>query len=123
MWLNLFEEIDGLKAYIDAEAGLARIRGNRKIFKMLLGTFIKDPEIKPLIKAIRAGELSEAASLAHKVKGVTANLSLIALNKAIVAIESSLKAGQGVGEEELAFLNTELETTVEYINKLVAVLE
>jgi HPt (histidine-containing phosphotransfer) domain-containing protein len=119
----LFEEIAGLKAYIDVDSALARIRGNRKVFKMLLGAFLKDPEIEPLKEAIRAGDLKEAASLAHKVKGVSANLSLIALNKEIVAIESALKAGQSVGGDELAALDTALGATVDYINRLAAVLE
>lgn len=123
MWRFLFDEIEGLGAVIDAEAALARIRGNTKIFKMLLGTFLKNPEIEPLKQAVRVGDTKEAAGLAHKVKGVSANLSLIALNKAIIAIEAALKAGQDVGEPELAALDAELGKTVEYINKLVAVLE
>jgi HPt (histidine-containing phosphotransfer) domain-containing protein len=123
MWLTLFEEIDGLKAYVDVDSALARIRGNRKVFKMLLGTFLKDPEIEPLKQAILAGDLKEAASLAHKVKGVSANLSLIALNKEIVAIESSLKAGQSVSGDELNSLDATLGKTVDYINRLAAVLE
>jgi HPt (histidine-containing phosphotransfer) domain-containing protein len=123
MWLRLFEEIDGLKECIDVDSALARIRGNRKVFKMLLGTFLKDPEIEPLKQAVRAGELEEAASLAHKVKGVSANLSLTALNKAIVAIEASLKAGQSVGEQELAALDAKLAATADCINRLIPVLE
>jgi HPt (histidine-containing phosphotransfer) domain-containing protein len=123
MWPGLFEEIDGLKAYIDVDPALARIRGNTKIFKMILDAFLKDPEIEPLKKAIRAGELKEAASLAHKVKGVSANLSLTALNSKIVSIEAALEAGQSVGEDALASLDTELAATVEYINRLIAVLE
>jgi HPt (histidine-containing phosphotransfer) domain-containing protein len=119
----LFEEIDGLKAYIDVDSALARIRGNRKVFKMLLGTFLKDPEIEPLKEAIRAGAAKEAAGLAHKVKGVSANLSLVALNKAIVEIEAALKAGQNVGEEGLAALDSALDATVGYINRLIPVLE
>jgi HPt (histidine-containing phosphotransfer) domain-containing protein len=119
----LFEEIEGLKSYIDAEAGLGRIRGNRKVYKMVLGAFLKNPEIEPIKAAVRAGDSAEAKSLAHKVKGVSANLSLVALNKAVVEIETRLKAGQNVGEEELAYLDKELEATAEYINKLIAVLE
>jgi HPt (histidine-containing phosphotransfer) domain-containing protein len=119
----LYEEIDGLTAHIDVDSALARIRGNRKVFKMLLGTFLKNPEIEPIKKAILAGELKEAAGLAHKVKGVTANLSLTALNREIISIETALKTGQSVGEEELASLDTELNATVDYINRLIAVLE
>ena len=119
----MFEEIAGLNAYIDAEAGLARIRGNTKVYKMILGSFLSNPEIEPLKAAVRAGDVKEAESAAHKVKGVSANLSLIALNKLVAEIDVRLKTGENVGEPELAALDAELGKTVEYINKLIDVLE
>jgi HPt (histidine-containing phosphotransfer) domain-containing protein len=119
----LFEEIKGLESYIEAASALGRVRDNRKLYKTLLLSFLRDPGVEPLVQAVRAGEIEEAAGLAHKLKGVAANLSLTALYRAVVNIEARLKAGFLPGQSELEFFLSEFEATVKYIEELNNVLE
>ncbi len=118
----MFEQIKGLELYCDVESALKRIMNNRAILKRLLGSFLKDPGVEPLLDAVRGKDTQEALSFAHKLKGVSANLSLTALNNRAAGIEAKLKAGETIGEDELEAFKTDLSNTTECINKLIDVL-
>jgi len=88
-----FPEIPGLDGYIDLEEGLGRIRGNRKVYKSLLQSFANKNNMESLKEQVAANNLEEAAKTVHSIKGVSANLSLSALNKSMVELEAQIKAG------------------------------
>ncbi|MDR3231181.1 MAG: Hpt domain-containing protein [Synergistaceae bacterium] len=104
-----------LKQYIDTEKALGRIRGNTKLFKMLLTTFLQSPYFEQLKKEIEAGDNEAAAKSAHAVKGVAANLSLMRVYELSQSLEACLKANSGV-EESLETFKTAYEETVKAID-------
>lgn len=91
---------NGLEKYVDLEDALNRIRGNRKLYKILLQSFLNDPRIDELVGNIERGDLAAAAKDAHTIKGASANLSLTGLNEAVTVLELQLKAG-GYHKESL----------------------
>ena len=62
--------------YIDTAEGLARIRGNEKIYARMLGLFQQSEEFGKFEEAIASGDMNAAADVAHAIKGMTGNLSL-----------------------------------------------
>ena len=78
--------------YIDQEDGKKRVMNNAQLYAKLLGKFRDNTKIEPIFAAINAGNYTEAQELAHAVKGITANLSLINLNAKITDLESKIKA-------------------------------
>ncbi|MDR1875886.1 MAG: Hpt domain-containing protein [Synergistaceae bacterium] len=99
-----------VKQYIDTEKALGRIRGNTKLFKTLLNTFLGSPHFEQMKKEIEAGDHEAAAKSAHAIKGVAANLSLVAVYDLSLSLEASLKAGSGVEESFATFQNAYAET-------------
>ncbi len=115
----MFEGIEGLELYCDVESALGRVMNNRAILKRLLGVYLKDPGVGPLLDAVRKDDTQEALSLAHKLKGVSANLSLTAVSRCAADIEAKLKTGKEIGESELKAFAGEFDKTAEYVSKLI----
>ncbi|MDR3264851.1 MAG: Hpt domain-containing protein [Synergistaceae bacterium] len=104
-----------LKQYIDTEKALGRIRGNTKLFKMLLTSFLQTPYFEQLQKEIGAGDNEAAAKSAHAIKGVAANLSLTRIYELSQAVEACLKANSGA-EESLETFKTAYAETLKAID-------
>ncbi len=78
---------------IDIEAGLARLNGNRKLFKKLLIEFDNSythvgGEIR---QAVEMGDLESARRIAHTIKGVAGNLSAGSVFEAAENLGKALK--------------------------------
>ena len=82
--------------YIDVADALARIRGNEKLFKLLLSSFLADTSYNDLETHIGNNDIDSAARSAHALKGIAANLSMPALHKAVAELEGQLKIGNFV---------------------------
>ncbi len=91
-------DMQEIKAYVDAEGALARIRGNKTVLKALLNSFMKNTQFAQLKTEVAAGDTEAAAKSAHAIKGVAANLSLPAANEMAALLESKLKSGLNVTE-------------------------
>jgi HPt (histidine-containing phosphotransfer) domain-containing protein len=78
--------------YIDQEDGKKRVMNNAKLYAKLLGTFCNGTKIEPIFAALEAGNYEEAQSLAHAIKGTSANLSLKDFFEKIVQLEAQIKA-------------------------------
>ena len=78
---------------IDLDSGLARVGGNMTLFKRLLGKYADGGYIEKLLAHIADGDIGGASADAHTIKGVAANLSLMAVNAAAVELEHALKNG------------------------------
>jgi len=79
--------------YIDVEDAVHRIGGNRDLYKRLLGRFVDGNHFDALVEALDGGDKEEAAHLAHTLKGVSANLSLVKVMSITVALEQCIKEG------------------------------
>lgn len=65
-----------IKKYLDLEAGLARVRNNKSLYKRMLGLFTKSQEFAAFEQALADNDLQRAADVAHAIKGMTGNLGL-----------------------------------------------
>ena len=82
--------------YMDQEGLMTRMRGNAKLVKRLLDTFLADQEMEKLIGFVADDNREEANKSTHAIKGVAGNLSLTALFEASKELEADLKAGADV---------------------------
>ena len=78
--------------YIDMTDGLNRIRGNKKLYAMMLKSFKANPMYPQAKAAVLAGDLKAAQMQMHTLKGVAGNLSLRKLFEAVVPVEGVLKS-------------------------------
>jgi len=104
--------------YIDVNDALNRIGGNMDLYKRLLGRFLDGNHYDTLRDAVQGGDTEEAVRLAHTLKGVSANLSLVMIKTITADLEHSLKEGTDPAEQ-LAGLEQACKTTVEMITELI----
>lgn len=107
-----------IKAYVNSEEALARVRGNAKIYKTLLNSFLNSTQFQQLKTEIAEGDFDAAAKSAHALKGVSANLSLPAVYELAVLIESQLKSGLAV-DNTLAKFEDVMSKTVDCIQAVI----
>ena len=107
-----------IKQYIDTEKALGRIRGNAKLFKLLLTQFLGTrTQFEQLQNEIGANDREAASKTVHALKGVAANLSMPALYDLCAPFESILKSDANTSEH-LASFNAVYEKTVECVNAI-----
>lgn len=82
-------EIEGL----DVEAGLARLGGNRKLYRDLLGRFGKDQAnaATEIADALTEDNLKRAERIAHTAKGVAGTLGATTIQHAAQVIEHAIE--------------------------------
>lgn len=91
-----FREI--FEAYgADYETTIGRFMGNEKMYLKFLNMLSKDENLHKLGDSIGRRDLAAAFEAAHTLKGVSANLGLTPLNKAVCAIVEPLRAGEPCG--------------------------
>ena len=78
--------------YIDINDALKRIGGSMDLYKRLLKRFVDGTQVAELGTAFQEGNKDEASRLAHTVKGVAANLSLIKLRDISAELEQIIKS-------------------------------
>ena len=79
--------------YIDTVSGLARIRGNEKIYARMLGLFQQSEEFDKFEAAMAAGDMNAAADVAHAIKGMSGNLSLTKVFDLSADLMNQLRGG------------------------------
>jgi len=77
--------------YIDERDALNRIGGKLDLYQTLLLRFVEGNQLDKLESALELGNISEALRIAHTIKGVAANLSLIKLAAASKQLELLIK--------------------------------
>ena len=80
-------------AYMNIDEALARVRGNKKLYKRMLQMFLQSAELPALEEAFAAQDYPRAAELAHAIKGMTGNLSLTCLFDISVQLMGQLREG------------------------------
>lgn len=81
------------KNYVDVDAGLARVRGNKMIYGKMLGLFLNSPEFAAFEECMAAGDWAKGVEVIHGIKGMTGNLSLTPLFELSSALNEQLKQG------------------------------
>ena len=105
-----------LEKYVDIEAALGRLAGNRKLLDSLLNKFASGPSFDNLKNEIAAKDYAAAASTAHAIKGMAGNLSMTGLYALIVELEQQLK-NNSCDEETYNKTITVYEETLAAINQ------
>jgi len=105
--------------YIDVEDALKRIGGNMGLYKRLLGNFVTGDHIGPLANALNNGDIDEASRLAHTLKGVSANLSLVKLRALSIELENTIKNKTDYSDK-LNELSQAFDTTMAKIAEIIA---
>jgi len=105
--------------YINLEEGLGRLRGNKKIYKTLMGTFLKNDSMTTLQNALDNGDMDAAAAAAHTIKGMAGNLSFTALYQCSMAQEAVIKSG---GAADISALTMVWDETLNEVNALIPTL-
>ena len=81
------------KKYLNEESGLARLRGNKKLYVRMLGMFLNSAEFGKFEEAISASDMPGAGDLAHAIKGIAGNLSLDLLAEYSTSLMTQLRGG------------------------------
>jgi len=105
--------------YVDVEDGSKRVMNNTKLFVKLLGKFKDDKSLGEIEAALAAGDMAKAQIATHTIKGLTANLSLIELNKQCVEMEAQIKAGN-IPTEQLATVKDIYAKTILEVDKVIS---
>ena len=82
-----------MRPYIDLESGLGRLRGNKKLYKRMLGMLKVSEDFAAFEAGIAAGDMQRAEAHIHSIKGMTGNLSLTALFDLSAALNAQLRDG------------------------------
>lgn len=107
------------KQYIDLDAALARIRGNRKLYRRMLGLFTQSTEFAALEESLSAGDLNKAGEYAHSIKGMTGNLTLTKVFEASTLLMNELRQGI-LNDETVAAYRDALAKTRVYVDEVIA---
>lgn len=84
---------DERREYVDLDAALARVRGNKTIYLKMLGMFEASAEFAAMEESLAAGDYEKGAQVAHGIKGMTANLGLDKLAQAATELMVQMRAG------------------------------
>ncbi len=108
---------DARDYYIDIEDGLSRVRGNKGLYKRMLGMFVQSAEFAAFEEAWAERNYEKMADIAHSLKGMTGNLGLVKVyelsSKMMVEFRSGNKNDALVAEYQQA-----LEKTKQYVDEL-----
>lgn len=110
-----------MEPYIDFEAGLSLLAGDREFYLELLSDFREKYTnyASDIRSCIASSDIQAAIKYAHTVKGAGANLALAALSGSARAIEEALSEGNiAEAETNLALYDTIYMKTLDEIGRL-----
>ena len=119
---NAAKDVLEYMPFIDIADGLNRIRGNKKLYGMMLKSFKATPQFPQAKAAVLAGDLKTAQMQMHTLKGVAGNLSLKRLFELVVPVEAVLKTTM-VPVSDLAPIEEAFDKTMVLIDELLAQLK
>lgn len=106
-----------MSKYIDKDSALKRVGGSEALYKKLLGKFVDGNYQQQLEDQLSSGNTADATAMAHTIKGVAANLSLIEVSAIAQNLEQALKNNEPY-EAFVAELRSATEATIQEINSL-----
>nr|WP_289766279.1 Hpt domain-containing protein [uncultured Acetatifactor sp.] len=90
--MNLLEELRALG--VDVDDGLKRLMGNEKLYRRLLGSFVKMIGTQAVDPDFDENDYTEALEKAHSIKGTAGNLSLTPIYESYSEILNLLRSGK-----------------------------
>lgn len=77
---------------VNVEEALKRLNGNTKVYKTILSSFTKHSGFDELTRHIEKKDIKAARQATHAIKGVSGNLSLVAVHRDIAEFEAKLES-------------------------------
>jgi CheY-like chemotaxis protein len=108
--------------YVHIEAGLGRLRGNKKLYSTLLSSFQRNDLYNQVRGQISARTYEQAAQSAHALKGIAANIELGEVNRLIIIVEAALKTGMPPSQSVLDELAAAHARTMELLPRVTSFL-
>ncbi|MDR1047068.1 MAG: Hpt domain-containing protein [Treponema sp.] len=107
--------------YIDFNDGVKRVVNNVKLYVKLLTQFKTGFDIKmtELSTQLASGDMETAQVSAHTIKGASANLSLLELNRQVLELETQIKA-RNVASDQMGKVQAAFGETIREIDKVIA---
>lgn len=90
--MDLFEELRALG--VDIDGGLKRLMNNEKLYRRLLGSFVKMMDANSIQPDFQGPDYTEVTEKAHTIKGAAGNLSITPVYEAYTQIMNLLRSGQ-----------------------------
>lgn len=84
---------DEIKLCVDLDAALARVRGNKALYKRMLGMFLESQEFANFEAALEEKNYAHGAEIAHGIKGMTGNLGLTLVFEASEKLMQEMRQG------------------------------
>ena len=109
---------DGI-VYVDEADGGKRGMNNMKLYIKLLTKFRTENNLDELNAFLDAGDLEKAQTVAHTIKGLAGNLSLVELHKKALEVETQIKGG-AVDPASRASINACFAETIAAIEQVLA---
>ena len=83
-------------AGVDTRAGIARVAGNTRLYRELLGSFVstESDAAERIATSLHHGDSGSAERFAHTVKGTAANLGIDSVQEAAGKLEQGIRVGQ-----------------------------
>lgn len=103
--------------YIDLDTALARVRGNKTIYRKMLQLFTSSTEFAALDEALAAKDNEKIDTVAHAIKGMTGNLGFTPLFDVSSALMQEARQGT-VSEATEADYHEALAGTREAVDAL-----
>lgn len=105
------EDTQELKGF-DVEGALARVAGNKNLYRKLLGMFAQNYKSagEDLDRLVSGGSMEEARALAHTIKGVAGNIGATDLFEAAKVLNETLVTGDYTTEQVETFKTALVES-------------
>lgn len=88
---------------------MERFVNNEALYLRLLGKLFSSNELRELESALESGEKEKAFQAAHTLKGVTGNLGLTPLYKAVCGLVEPLREGKEQADYPVLFQSVQAE--------------
>ena len=108
--------------YVNMDDALARVRGNKKLYRRMLQLFLDNKEVASLKASLESGNMEQAATDAHTIKGMTGNLSLPMVFEISIKMMEQLRKGEYDVSLADSFFAA-YDTTLDYIRKVMEELD
>ena len=113
------ESNEVLKKYIDIDTALSRVRGNKTIYKKMLGLFLQSTLFTEFENTLSQKDYTKASEVAHGIKGMVGNLGMDVLFEESTKLMVHMRTGAMPDEQNLKDYRDALTKTRDYTEQVI----
>ena len=117
-----YSNLDALMPFLNVKRGLENLRGNAKLYAVLLRSYQKNDMLAKIQEALSSGDFKEAIQYSQALKSISANIALDDLRNKMGALEESLRS-LTIDDVLLEKLCISTEETRKFVPDLIHALE